>query len=244
MVSYNEVILVTGGARGIGAAAAIQLAKPGTAIVITYNSSKSQADATLGQLKAKGAEAAAVQANLATTEGAKKAVKETVERFGKITALINNAGVYDVAPIETVTEDLFDKVFDNNVKSVVLVTSAAVPNLADGASIVNVSSIITRNPLPNNTVYAASKGAIETFTRACAAELAPRQIRVNTVSPGFTATDMLPGAYHDFAKGLTPFGRVGTAEEVASVIAFFASKQSAWVSGQNVNASGGIGYSL
>ncbi|KAJ3105548.1 hypothetical protein HDU96_008490 [Phlyctochytrium bullatum] len=244
MVSYNEVILVTGGARGIGAAAAIQLAKPGTAIVITYNSSKSQAEATLSQLKAKGAEAAAVQANLATTDGAKKAVKETVERFGKITVLINNAGVYDVASLQDITEDHFDKVFDNNVKSLVLVTAAAVPNLVDGASIVNVGSIITKNPLPNSSVYAASKGAIESFTRASAAELAPRQIRVNTVSPGFTATDMLPESYHDFAKSQTPFGRVGTSEDVGSVIAFFASRQSAWVSGQNVNASGGLTYTL
>ncbi|KAJ3103766.1 hypothetical protein HDU97_009862 [Phlyctochytrium planicorne] len=244
MSKFTNVVLVTGGARGIGAATAIEIAAPNTAIAITYNSSKAQADETLAKIKAKGAQGIAIQANLSTPQGAKKVVTETVEAFGPITALINNAGVYDAIPIDQVTEDHYIRVFDNNVKTAILVTSAAVPNLKDGASITTISSVVSHTPFGTNTVYAASKGALEAFTRALAVELAPRKIRVNAVSPGFTSTDMLPGAYHDFAKGLTPFGRVGTAEEVADVIAFYATGKSGWVTGQNVNVSGGIAYAL
>ncbi|KAJ3103767.1 hypothetical protein HDU97_009863 [Phlyctochytrium planicorne] len=243
-MSFTNVVLVTGGARGIGAATALEIAGPNTAIAITYNSSKTQADATIAKLKAKGAQAIAIQADLSSTQGAKKVVTETVQAFGKLTALINNAGVYDALPIDQVTEDHYVKLFDNNVKTAILVTSAAVPHLKDGGSVTTISSVVTHSPFGTHTVYAASKGALEAFTRALAVEVAPRQIRVNTISPGFTITDMLPGAYHDFAKGLTPFGRVGTAEEVASVVAFYATGKSGWVTGQLVNVSGGIAYAM
>ncbi|KAJ3113987.1 hypothetical protein HDU96_002679 [Phlyctochytrium bullatum] len=247
MSSYKNVVLITGGARGIGAAAARALASPDTAIAITYNTSRGQADATLAALRTAGVGAAvAIQADLSTPAGATHAVTSALTSLGatKLTALVNNAGVWASSPIEGVTEALYAKIFDANVKAAVLVTAAAAPVLVDGGAIVNVSSIVSKAPTPGITVYAASKAALEGLTRALAVELAPRRIRVNAVSPGFTATDMFPEAHHGMAAGLTPFGRVGTPEDIGKAIAFFVGEGSGWITGQTINVSGGIGYAL
>ncbi|KAJ3137909.1 hypothetical protein HK101_003806 [Irineochytrium annulatum] len=246
MTAYENVVLVTGGARGIGAAIAVELASlPNTAIVITYNTSKTEADKTLNRLKSAGASAVqAIQIDLKQPQAVKSLIDTVVASYGKITSLVNNAGVLQTSPAEDTTEEIIDHVFDNNVKALILVTSAAVPHLADGASIVNVGSVGTHAPLTGATVYIASKGAIEAYTRTLALELAPRKIRVNTLSPGFTATDMLPGAYTDYAIENTPFKKVGTPEDVAKAGAFLAGPASKWVTGQNLIASGGVGFSF
>ncbi|KAJ3191725.1 hypothetical protein HK101_007477 [Irineochytrium annulatum] len=243
MPSFENVVLVTGGARGIGAAIALELASlPNAAIVITYNTSKSDAEKTVDRLKSAGAAAVqAVQVDLKNPTAVKSLIETTVSSYGKITSLINSAGVFQSAPAEESTEELIDHIFSNNVKTLILVTSAAVPHLRDGASVVNVATAATHWPLTGGTVYIASKGAIEAYTRTLALELAPRRIRVNTLSPGFTATDMMPDAYKDFAVQNTPFKKVGTAEDIATVGAFLAGPKSTWVTGQNLLASGGLG---
>ncbi|KAJ3081909.1 hypothetical protein HK100_009796 [Physocladia obscura] len=243
--AFDNVFVITGGARGIGRATALELAAlPRTAIVINFKSSKTEADATVAAIEELGATGLAIQADLSSSVAAKTLIKQVVDTYGKITGLVNNAGVYAAGGIEDVTEESYDYVFDANVKSAIFTTAAAAPHIVDGGAIVTVSSVVTHNPFPKNTVFVASKGALEAFTRALAIELAPRHIRVNAVSPGFTGTKELAPAFQEFAVSLTPFKRVGTPEEVGKAIAFFVGPESKWVTGQNLIASGGIGYTL
>ncbi|KAJ3333570.1 hypothetical protein HDU76_006611 [Blyttiomyces sp. JEL0837] len=242
----KNVTVITGGARGIGAAIAKEIAStiPNSVIVINYRSSSTEADSLVSELKALGATALPVQADVGTTAGSQKLIQTTIDHYGHINTLVNNAGIYASAPIGSVTESQYDDVFNSNVKATILVTSIAAKHIVDGGSIVNISSVVTHNPFPDTTVYVASKGAIEAFTRGLAVELAPRKIRVNAVSPGFTQTPMLPEAYKEFAISQTPFRRVGTPEEIATVVGFLAGDKSQWVTGQNIFSSGGISYSF
>ncbi|KAI8621014.1 hypothetical protein BC830DRAFT_1096268 [Chytriomyces sp. MP71] len=152
--------------------------------------------------------------------------------------------------VEDVTEESFDRMFRTNVRSALLVTKEASPHLTEGASIVNISSVVAKAPFgnPANVEYVATKGALDAFTRALAVELAPRKIRVNTLSPGVTETDMapagMPEALRKYLADLALFKRFGTAEEVAGSIVFLLSKDSTWVTGQNFGASGGFSFSL
>ncbi|KAJ3327250.1 hypothetical protein HDU76_012136 [Blyttiomyces sp. JEL0837] len=242
----KNVTIITGGARGIGASVAKQIVStiPNSAIVINYRTSSTDADALVSELKSLGASAIAVQADVSTNAGAKHLIETAIANYGHINTLVNNAAIYATAPIGDVTEDHYSDIFNANVKSTILTTSLASKHIVNNGSIVNISSGITHAPFPDNSVYAASKGALEAFSRALAIELAGRTVRVNTVSPGFTETSMLPSAYHEFAVGLTPFKRLGQPEEVANVVAFLASDKAQWVTGQNIFASGGIGYSF
>ncbi|KAJ3327249.1 hypothetical protein HDU76_012135 [Blyttiomyces sp. JEL0837] len=245
--SNKHVTLITGGARGIGAAMAKEVAItiPNSAIVINYRSSSTEADALITELKSlNGVSAIAVQADVGTETGAKQLIESTINTFGHINTLINNAGVYEDSEIAKVTESQYDNVFNSNVKSTILVTSHASNYIVDGGSVINVSSIITHNPFPNATVYAASKGAIDCFTRALAVEFAPRKITVNAIAPGFTKTPMVSEKSYDFAIGITPFKRVGDPEDIAKVVGFLAGDKSRWVTGQYISASGGISYSF
>ncbi|KAJ3087022.1 hypothetical protein HK100_008499 [Physocladia obscura] len=245
----TSVFIVTGAAKkdGIGFAAAKELAKiPGAAIVINYNSSADQAETSVATLKSLGAQAIAVQANISTESGAKKLVDAAISAFGeaKIAGLVNNAGVPSDGPLDQVSAAQFTHVFNNNVLSIVLLTGAASPHIQEGGAIVNISSAITHAPFANYAVYTASKGAVEAYTRAAAIELAPRHIRVNTVSPGVTATNMMTPDFHDMAANITPFKRVGLPEDIGKVIAFLVKPESSWVTGQNVNAAGGLVFSF
>ncbi|KAJ3331348.1 hypothetical protein HDU76_003409 [Blyttiomyces sp. JEL0837] len=242
----KTVTIITGGARGIGAAIAKEIATttPNSAIVINYRSSSTEADALVTTLQSLGASAIAVQADVGTSTGAKKLIDTTIDTYGHITNLINNAGVSSSQSIDGITESEYDYVFNSNVKATVLVASYASKYIVDHGSIVNISSVITHTPSPGYSVYIASKGAVESFTRALAVELATRKITVNTVSPGITQTPMLPDAFVAIAGDMTPFKRVGTPEDIAGSVAFLTSEKSRWVTGQNLFVSGGISYSF
>ncbi|KAJ3100306.1 hypothetical protein HDU97_002346 [Phlyctochytrium planicorne] len=241
---FKNFIIVTGSSKGIGNAIACHLACPDTAVIVTYHSSEDSAKSCMEKIKGQGGTCIAIHTNLATVEGTKKVVQEAVENFGEITGIVNNAGIRHAGPFEATTEEDYIRVFGNDVKSTIFMISAAVPHLKEGASIVNISSAITHHPFADQTVYTAGKGAIEAFTRSLAIELAPEKIRVNSVSPGFTDTDMLPEEQYEMGKKMAPLGRVGTPDDIAKVVRFFLSEDSAWLTSQNVLASGGFGFSM
>ncbi|KAJ3215681.1 hypothetical protein HDU67_000149 [Dinochytrium kinnereticum] len=244
MTGNKNVYIVTGSSRGIGHAIATRLASPDTAIVVTYHTAEQSAKHCCDEIKSKGSECIMVETNLASCEGVHKLVQRTIEEYDHITALVNNAGVRHAAPFENTTEEDVDKVFENDVKSTILLTAGVIPHLVEGGSVVNVSSAVTHRPFADQTVYTAGKGAIEAFTRALAVELAPKRIRVNTVSPGFTDTDMLPETQYEMGEKMSPLGRVGKPDDIAQVVEFLLSPKSAWVTGQNFIASGGFGFAV
>ncbi|KAJ3114497.1 hypothetical protein HDU96_002011 [Phlyctochytrium bullatum] len=251
MTKIEQVFIVTGSSRGIGAAIALELAKPGVGICVTYRSSKEPAENIEEQVKKRGAECIVVHADLSTQDGCNKVVTETMKAFGggppgcgRLTGIVNNAGIRSGTPFQETSEQEYEEVFNNDVKSCILMCAAGVPHMPQGGCIVNISSAVTHCPFDQQTVYTAGKGAIEAFTRALAVELAPKKIRVNAVSPGFTDTDMLPSDQYKVGEQQTPLSRVGKPEDIAKVVHFFIGPDSEWITGQNLIASGGFGYSL
>ncbi|MBI0476713.1 glucose 1-dehydrogenase [Sphingomonas sp. MA1305] len=242
----GKVAIVTGASKGIGAGIAKALAAEGAAVVVNYASSQADADAVVGGIAAAGGQAIAVRGDVTKADDARALVTAAVERFGRLDVLVNNSGIYEFAPIEEVTEEHYRRQFDVNVLGTLLVTQAASPHLQAGASIVNVSSAITHVHTPGAAVYAGTKGAVNAITGVLANEIAPRQIRVNAVSPGFVVTEGTHSAgivQSDMAAGIvaqTPLGRAGQPEDIAGVVAFLASDAAGWLTGENITASGGI----
>ncbi len=243
----QKVALVTGGARDIGRAVSVRLAEMGAAVVVNYRSTAEDANETLRQIAAKNGQAIAVQGDVLVAADIAKMVQTATEKFGgKIDILVNVAGgLIARKTILEMDEAHWDAVMDLNLKSVFLVTKAVLPHMPDGGAIVNFSSQAGRDGGgPGASAYAAAKAGVANYSRALAKELAPRRIRVNTVSPGMIATK-----FHDtFTKpevrqrvaGMTPLGREGTAEEVANLAAFLASSQSSFINGESVEINGGI----
>ena len=242
----GKVALVTGASKGIGAAAARALASDGAAVVVNYASSREGAEAVVAAITAAGGRAIAVQADVSKEAEVAALVEATVSHFGRLDILVNNSGVYEFAGIADVTEDLYRRIFDINVLGVLLTTKAAVPHLGEGASIINISSNITTLLVPESSVYSASKGAVDAITGVLARELGPRGIRVNAVLPGMTITEgskaagVIGSEFETAIVAQTPLGRLGRPEDVASVITFLASDDSAWLTGDKLFASGGL----
>ncbi len=243
----QKIALVTGGARDIGRAISVRLAELGASVVVNYRSNDADAEETLRQIAAKNGKAIAVQGDVLVAADIAKLVQAATEKFGgKIDILVNVAGgLIARKTILEMDEAHWDAVIDLNLKSVFLVTKAVLPHMPDGGAIVNFSSQAGRDGGgPGASAYAAAKAGVANYSRALAKELAPRRIRVNTVSPGMIATK-----FHDtFTKpevrqrvaGMTPLGREGTAEEVANLAAFLASPQSSFINGESVEINGGI----
>lgn len=243
----GKVALVTGASKGIGAEIAIRLAAEGASVAVNYSSSKQGADDVVAKIKAKGGKAVAVQGNLSEAKGAVSVVAETVKAFGPISVLVNNAGVYDFAPLDAITPEHFHKQFDLNVLGLLLVSQEAARNFsADGGSIVNISSGVSTIAPPNSAVYTATKASVDAITSVLSKELAPRKIRVNAVNPGMVITEGVKSAGFDggemrtWIESVTPLGRVGNADEIASVVAFLASDDSSYVTGEALRATGGL----
>lgn len=242
----GKVALVTGSSKGIGAGIAKALAEEGAAIVVNYASSRAGADAVVDAIKSSGGRAIAVQGDVAIADQAKALIDAAVVNFGRLDILVNNSGVFDVAPVENVTEDQYRRLFDVNVLGLVLVTQAAIKHLQPGASVINISSSITSLRTPGTSIYTASKAAVNAISGVMAKELAPRNIRVNVVSPGFVVTEGTTAAGivgSDMEAGIvaqTPLGRAGTPDDIASVVAFLASDDARFVTGEEITASGGL----
>ena len=242
----GKVAVVTGASKGIGAAIAKALAKDGAAVVVNYASSKVGADAVVAAITEAGGRAVAVQADVSKAEQAQGLIDAAAQQFGRLDVLVNNSGVYEFAAIEEVTEEHYRRLFDINVLGVLLATRAAARHLGEGGSIINISSVVTDVNMPTSAVYTGTKAALNGISGVLANELAPRKIRVNTVSPGYVVTEGTHTAGiagSEMEAGLvaqTPLGRAGQPDDIARVVAFLASDDAGWVTGEVINASGGV----
>lgn len=242
----GKVAVVTGASKGIGAAIAKALARDGASVVVNYASSRAGAEAVVASITAAGGRAVAVQGDVSKAAEAHALIEAAVQQFGRLDVLVNNSGVYEFAAIEAVTEEHYRRLFDVNVLGVLLTTQAAAKHLGEGGSVVNISSVVTSVRMPTSAVYTGTKGALNAITGVLANELAPRRIRVNAVSPGFVVTEGTHTAGiagSEMEAGFvaqTPLGRAGQPDDIAAVVAFLASDDARWVTGEEIVASGGV----
>lgn len=243
----GKVAVVTGASKGIGAEIALQLAREGAAVVVNYASSKAGAERIVGEIIEGGGKAVAVQANLAQAADVARLFAETKKAFGKLDVLVNNAGIYEFASIESITPEHFHKQFDLNVLGLLLATQEAVKLFgAEGGSVVNISSVVATLAPPNAAVYSATKAAVNAITRSLAQELGPRKIRVNSINPGMVETEGMHSAgiaeseMRKQVEATTPLGRIGQPKDIAPAVVFLASDDSAWITGESFYISGGL----
>jgi 3-oxoacyl-[acyl-carrier protein] reductase len=248
----DKVALVTGGSRGIGRAIAERLAQDGAAVGVTYARDETAASETVENIRKNGGRAFALQAGLGERGDAARlwaafdAVGTEHVPDGKLDIIVNNVGIGDFASLESLTEDAFDKVFAVNVRAPFFVTQQGLPRLRDGGRIINISSSVARLATPGMIAYGATKGALDNFSLALAKELGPRGITVNSVAPGTVLTDAsaatLLGDPHAEAQAasLAALGRIGRPEDMADIVAFLASDDARWVTGQVIDATGGM----
>lgn len=243
----GKVAVVTGASKGIGAGIAKQLAAEGATVVVNYASSEQGADAVVKEITGKGGKAVAIQADVAKQADIERLFAETKKQFGKLDILVNNAGIYEFSPIEGVTSEHFHKQFDLNVLGLVLASKEAAKYFdGDGGSIINLSSLVSISPVANASVYSATKGAVDAITKSLAKELGPRKIRVNSINPGMVVTEGVQTSgldQSDFRKDIesrTPLGRIGQVEDIAPAAVFFASNDSAWITGETLVIAGGL----
>lgn len=243
----GKVAVVTGASKGIGAGIARELAAEGAAVVVNYASSKEDADKVVDEINKRGGRALAVQGNVAKKADVERLFAEAKEAFGQIDILVNNAGVYDFKPLEEITEDEFHREFDINVLGLLLATQEAARHFgANGGSVINVSSVTTSLTPPNSAIYTGTKAAVDGITRTLAKELGPRKIRINAVSPGGVETEgfhALGVSGSDFEKQMiaqTPLGRLGQPQDIAPAVAFLASSESGWITGETIRVAGGF----
>ncbi len=239
----GKVALIQGGSRGIGAAIAQRLAREGAAVAITFVSSPDKAAELVRSIEAGGGRALAIHADSADAEAVRGAVTQTVEHFGRLDVLVNNAGVLAIAPIETFSLDDFDRTLAVNVRSVFVASQEAARHMGAGGRIITIGSTnAERMPFAGGSVYAMSKSAIVGLTRGLARDLGPRGITVNNVQPGPVDTDMNP-ASSEFAEsllGLMAVGRYGRAEEIAAFVAYLAGPEAGYVTGASLTIDGGF----
>lgn len=235
-------VLVTGGARGIGAGIVRRLAADGAAVAFTYGASAAEAEKLVGELTSAGAKVTAIQADSADPDQVGTAVSQAVADLGGLDVLVNNAGVAHFGPIEEIPREEFDRLVNVNIGGVFWAIHHAVPHLTEGSRIINIGSInADRVPVPNLAAYAMTKGAVQALTIGLARELGPRGITINNVQPGPIDTDMNP-ADGPVAEAMTPviaLGRYGHANDVAAVVSFLAGPESGFVTGANWNVDGG-----
>jgi 3-oxoacyl-[acyl-carrier protein] reductase len=246
----DKVAVVTGGSRDIGRAISIKLAKEGARVIVNFNNSESGAKETVNEIIAVGGEAVAVKADVSKLGDIENLKAKTLEAFGSnVDVLVNNAGgLFARKTLHELDELFYDLVMNVNFKSTVFVMQAFVPLMGKGGSIVNISSQAARDGGGGgSSLYASSKGAVSTFTRSMAKELGPKGIRVNALCPGLIGTKF----HDDFTKdeirnkvaGATPLRREGSAEEVADLVAYIASDEASFLTGNNVDINGGLAFS-
>src|SRR6266481_5004129 len=241
----GKVAVVTGASKGIGAAIAKQLAADGASVVVNYASSKSGADKVVGEIKAQGGKATAVQGDLSKKSDIDRLFAETKKTYGNLDILVNNAGVYDFKPLDEITEEHFHKQFNLNVLGLILATQEAARHFNASGSVINIGSVAGTSPVAGGSVYCATKAAVDAVTKSLAKELGPRKIRVNSLNPGMIETEGFHAAGisgSDFQKQVeaqTPLGRIGQPQDVATVATFLASADSGWISGETFLVAGG-----
>ena len=242
--NHTQVAIVTGASRGIGAAVARRLANDGFAVVVNYASSATEADALIAELKATGAQAIAVKADVSKADDVRRMFETSEQQLGKVDVLVNNAGVLKTVPLADTSDALFDQTVDINLRGTFNTLREAAARLNDGGRIVNFSSTTLALNMPGYAVYNATKAAVEAFTHVFAKELRGRNITVNAVAPGPIATSLfLDGKTEEqiqtFAK-MPPLQRLGQPDDIASVVSFLVGPDAGWVNGQTLRANGGV----
>lgn len=243
----DKVAVVTGASKGIGAAIATSLAAEGASVVVNYASSKDGAERVVVGIKENGGKAIAVQGDVGKASDVRRLFAETKKAFGKIDVLVNNAGVYQFAPLGDITEEQFHRQFDTNVLGLLLTTQEAARLFGpEGGSVINIGSVASRLAPPTSAVYSATKGAVDAVTHVLAKELGPKRIRVNSINPGMVETEGVHAAgivgsdFQKEAEAQTPLGRIAQPEDIAPIAVFLASADSGWLTGETLLASGGL----
>jgi 3-oxoacyl-[acyl-carrier protein] reductase len=237
----GKTALVTGGSRGIGRSIGERLAADGAIVVINYARNEQSAHEVVNAIQAKGGKAVAIQADVSKPAEVRRLFKEAEKAVGPLDIVVANAGVYLSKPLIENTEADYDYVFDINTRGVFFTLQEAARRVRDGGRIIAVSTGGTKLVFPNAALYLGSKAAVEQFVRTLSRELGARNVTVNVLSPGFTDTDMLSDdQMRAYGASLSPFNRIGTPEEVADVSIFLAGDASRWVTGQNLQAGGGV----
>jgi 3-oxoacyl-[acyl-carrier protein] reductase len=243
----GKVAVVTGASKGIGASIAEHLAAEGAAVVVNYSTSKSGADAVVKKITGKGGKAIAVQGDVSKAKDITKLFADAKQAYGKLDILVNNAGVFEFAPLESVTEEHFHRQFNLNVLGLLLTTQEAVKLIGpEGGSIINISSIVGKMPVPGGSVYSATKGAVDAITVSLSKELGSKKIRVNSLNPGMVETEgvhtagLAESEFRKTIEAQTPLGaRIAQPQDIAKAAVFFASGDSGWATGQTLILAGG-----
>lgn len=243
----NQVAVVTGASKGIGAEISKALAAEGASVVVNYASSKAGADKVVSEISAKGGKAIAVQGDISKQADITRLFTETKKAYGKLNILVNNAGVYELAPLEGINEENFHRHFNLNVLGLLLATKEAVKLIGpEGGSIINIGSgVSTLNP-PNSAVYTGTKAAIDSITGVLAKELGPRKIRVNSINPGMIETEgvhsagFLESPFRKWVETTSPLGRIGQPDDIAPTAVYLASSDSKYLTGETVRVTGGM----
>ena len=238
----EKVAIVTGASDGIGRAIAERLAQDGATVVVNYGKSADKAKQVVAGIEAKGGKAVVIQADMSKVGDASRLVKDTVKKFGRLDILVNNAGMFMFKPLVDMSEEDFDRMFALNTKGPYFALKEAAKVIQDGGRIVNISTDGTHIGFGGATAYLGSKGALEQFTKGLAHELAPKGVTVNTVSPGYTDTAMMPAdpAFRQMGEQASPLKRLGLPKDIADVVAFVVSEEARWLTGQNIHTGGGV----
>ena len=243
----GKVAVVTGASKGIGAGIAKELAAAGASVVVNYASSKEGADRVVAEIESKGGKAVAVQADVSKAADVAQLFSETEKAYGPLDILVNNAGVYRFGALEDVTEDEFHRQFNTNVLGLLMTTKEGVKHFgAAGGSVINIGSTISQLPMPNSSIYTATKSAVDAITQVLSKELADKNIRVNSINPGGVETEGTHAAGvigSDLEKQMvaqTPLGRIGQPSDIGTIAVFLASADSGWLTGERLLASGGM----
>jgi 3-oxoacyl-[acyl-carrier protein] reductase len=242
----GKVAVVTGASKGIGAAIAKALAAEGASVVVNYASSQAGADAVVAAITQAGGKAIAVRGDVSKAADAQGIIDSAIETYGRLDVLVNNSGVYEFAPLEEISEDHFHRQFNVNVLGLLLTTQAAAKHLGEGASIINIGSVVSRITPPASAVYTGTKGAVDAITGVLARELGPRKIRVNTINPVMIETEgtkeagFIGSEMETALVGQTPLGRIGQPADIAKVAVFLASDDAGWLTGEQLLTGGGL----
>lgn len=250
-MNTGKIALITGGSRGLGKEAALKLAGKGTGVIITYQSKQAEAEEVIGLISAQGLKAVTLQLDVSDSKSFNQFISKLADVLqatwnrNSFDILVNNAGVGRYSLFSDASEEDFDTLFNIHLKGVYFLTQKALPLIADGGRIINISTGLARFATPGYSAYAAMKGAIEVFTRYLAKEVGARGITVNVIAPGITRTDFTKAALsheglEEFMSSQTALGRVGVPEDIAGVVAFLSSEDARWVTAQRIEASGGL----
>jgi 3-oxoacyl-[acyl-carrier protein] reductase len=243
----GQVAVVTGASKGLGAGIAKALAAEGASVVVNYSSSKEGADRVVQEISAKGGKAIAVQGDVSKQADITRIFAETKKAYGKLNILVNNAGVYEFAPLEGTTEELFHRHFNLNVLGLLLTTKEAVKLIGpEGGSIINISSGVSTVLPANTSIYTATKASVDAITGILAKELGARKIRVNSINPGMIETEgvhaqgIAEGDFRKWVETQSPLGRIGQPDDIAPTAVYLASSDSKYMTGETIRVTGGI----